>query len=130
MVKKLFWIGLLVLGGLWFFGYLSSGRVSSPSPAMKVLHTVTSWKVEQDLREIAKKVLAENAVGKAAPNRDTFKSWYEINFNCSGERCGLDHFGNSYRVGWEGNFWSIISDGPDGEPKSDDDLMVTVELLL
>ncbi len=115
---------LLAIGG-----FAEHNMRQSDSMVTAAIVTAQTVITQYDMTQIAKTLALQAASGKELPDPDAFSAWIDTNFKCKTKACNTDHFGNEYRVEYSGETASITSNGPDGEPDTDDDIIAEVEIV-
>ena len=97
-----------------------------------VINAAKTIATQSDLNEIGRAISIYSTMegGGGMPDEATFNTWLEKNIRCGGKSCGEDHFGNPYRLKRDGKIYYIYSNGPDGEPNTEDDIEVKFEAYM
>ena len=110
-------------------GVATAGTEEGDDLINTIINTVQVVVTEIDMNEIAKLVTLESTLGRELPTSYNLQEWLDERMDCNEKSCGEDHFGNTYRIREDGDNFIIISDGPDGEPDTEDDIEVAAENL-
>ncbi len=114
---------LLVILGIVAVYYLPDSRRWVVRETRPVWVPVIEWNTKQRMRQIAQDVIADDRRTGRLPDSADWLQWLDYHYTL--EQWKTDAWGTVYRLRVWPDSIAIVSSGPDREPGTADDFMVT-----
>lgn len=124
MLRVLFFVAI-ALGAAMYFPQSRAVVLDVSEP---VLNPVRRWSTRGEMRQIARDLESESQTGSGFPqNQEEFVLWMDRTYR-EGSESSMDPWGNVYTLRFFPDSFGVVSLGPDGQPETGDEEMVTGEL--
>jgi hypothetical protein len=110
---------LLVILGLAVAMYFPDSRAVLVDKGEPVLRPLLGWNAQREIEKIASAIQDMEEVERRIPERREYVKWLETNFTADASR---DAWGSLYGYELLTDSFAIVSNGPDRELKTEDDI--------
>src|SRR4051812_20733002 len=118
MISKLFWLIVIAIAVVVLVPPVREKVWPKLSPAFNPLY---EWSARNRVDEISMEVKRADATGRTVPGGDKFPAF--IDSDAMQQDASIDPWGNPYYIVFGNNSFQIGSNGKDGQPGTEDDII-------